>query len=144
MNGDGYLEITNSMLVQLLEGFFKTINPGTNKNLREILGDYFISNQEINSLLVKRDLKDGGDIHHTPIFLLKAKEHRHYLSHLNMNGPKKVFYQLENIYANWKLCLCLRIYIMQYLSIHINNTEFNKTKYSIEEWAKNHHLRYKK
>lgn len=144
INGDGYLEMTNSMLVQLLEGFYKTMNPGINKDLREILNEYFISNSEIATLMVKRDLKDGGDFHHTPIFLLKAKEHRHYLSHLNMNESKKVFYQLENIYANWKLCLCLRIYIMQYLSIDVDEMEFDKTKSSIEKWARSHHLRYKK
>lgn len=144
MNGNGYLEITNSMLVQLLEGLYKTINPSNNKKLREILNFYYMQNPTIKTLLVKRDLKDAGDIHHTPIFLLKAKEHRHYLSHLNMNQSKKVFFKLENNYAYWKLCHCIRIYIMQLLGIPINIKEFNNTKNSIEKWAKDHHLRYKK
>lgn len=144
MNGDGYLEMTNSMLVQLLEGFYKTNNPGTNKELREILDFYYIQNPVIKTLLVRRDLKNAGDVHNTPIFLLKAKEHRHYLSHLNMNESKKVFFQLENNYAYWKLCHGLRIYIMQIISLPINFDEYDKFKNSVERWAKDHRLRYKK
>lgn len=144
MNGDGYLEITNSMLVQLLEGFYKTINSGTNKELWEILDFYYIQNPIIKTLLVSRDLKTAGDVHNTPIFLLKAKEHRHYLSHLNMNESKKVFFQLENNYAYWKLCHGLRIYIMQIISLPINFEEYDKFKNSVETWAKEHRLRYKK
>lgn len=144
MNGDGYIEITNSMLVQLLEGLYKTINQINKKELRDILDFYYLKNPTINSLLEKRDLKDAGDSLHTPIFLLKAKEQRHYLSHLNMNQQKKVFYQLENNYAYWKLNLAIRIYIMQNLDVTINQEEFDKMKASIERWAKDHHLRYKK
>ena len=33
MNDDFYVEIKNSMLVQLLEGLFKTMNPGVKMNL---------------------------------------------------------------------------------------------------------------
>ena len=144
MNGDGYIEITNSMLVQLLEGLYKTINQINKIELKDVLNYYYVKNTTISSLLVKRDLKDAGDSLHTPIFLLKAKEHRNYLSHLNMNQQKKVFFQLENNYAYWKLNLAIRIYILQFLSITINQEEFNKMKESIERWAKDHHLRYKK
>ena len=144
INNDGYIEITNSMLVQLLEGLYKTINNVNEKELRLILEFYFIKNPLTNTLLTKRDLKDAGDVNHTPIFLLKAKEHRNYLSHLNMNQEKKVFYQLENNYAFWKLSLATRIYIMQTLNMPINQEEFNKMKDSIEKWAKNNNLRYKK
>ena len=144
MNVDSYVEIENSMLVQLLEGLYKTINPGVKIKLWEILEAYFLQNPVISTLLVKRDLKMAGDQHNTPIFLLKEKEHRNYLSHLNMNEEKNVFYRLENIYANWKLSCCIRIYIMQLIAVPINNDEFEKTKMSIEKWAKNHKFRYKK
>lgn len=144
MNGDSYVEIKNSMMVQLLEGLYKTVNPGVKIELRQILEFYFLQNSAINTLLVKRDLKSAGDQNKTPIFLFKAKEHRNYLSHLNMNEEKNVFYQLENIYANWKLNHCIRIYIMQLIGITINNDEFEKTKTSIEKWAKGHKFRYKK
>ena len=144
MNGDSYVEIKNSMLVQLLEGLFKTMNPGVKMDLWQILEFYFLQNSVISTLLVKRDLKLAGDQHNTPIFLFKSKEHRHYLSHLNMNEEKNVFYQLENIYANWKLSHCIRIYIMQLIGVTINNDEFEKTKTSIEKWAKDHKFRYKK
>lgn len=144
VNGHEYLEIKNSMLVQLLEGLYRTTNHDSTKELWEILKIYYLQNETIRSLLTKRDLNDAHDVHHTPIFLLKTKEHRHYLSHLNMNEEKKAFYKLENNYAYWKLCLCIRIYIMQLLEISINIDELEITKNSIETWAKNHHLRYKK
>lgn len=144
MNGDSYVEIKNSMLVQLLEGLYKTINTGVKIELWQILESYFLQNREISTLLVRRDLRTVADQHNTPIFLFKAKEHRHYLSHLNMNEEKNVFYKLENIYANWKLNQCIRIYIMQLIGTSINNNEFEKTKASIEKWAKEHKFRYKK
>lgn len=144
MNGDGYLEITNSMLIQLLEGMYKTNNPGTKKEMREILEDYFINNSTIKTLLVRRDKVNAGDQHNTSIFLYKAKEHRNCLSHLNMNETKKVFYDVENNYAYWKLCLALRIYIMQCINVEINQSGFNNIKTSIESWAKKRRFKYKK
>lgn len=144
MNGDGYLEITNSMLIQLLEGMYKTNNPGSKKELWEILEYYFKNNTVIKTLLVRRDKVNAGDQHNTSIFLYKAKEHRNYLSHLNMNEPKKVFYEIENNYAYWKLCLALRIYIIQSINVDINQDGFKEIKTSIESWAKKRRFKYKK
>ena len=42
MNGDSYVEIKNSMLVQLLEGLYKTMNPGAKMDLWQILEFYFL------------------------------------------------------------------------------------------------------
>lgn len=144
MNGDFYVEIKNPKLVQLLEGLYKTMHPGAKMDLWQILEFYFLQNSVISTLLDKRDLKLAGDQHNKPIFLFKSKEHRHYLLHLNMNEGKNVFYQLENIYANWKLSHCIRIYIMQLIGVAINNDEFEKNKTSIEKWGKNNKFRYKK
>ena len=61
-----------------------------------------------------------------------------------MNEPKKVFYEIENNYAYWKLCLALRIYIIQSINVDINQDGFKEIKTSIESWAKKRRFKYKK
>lgn len=134
-NSDNYTEITNCMLIQLIEGTYRTFNPGVQKELWEILDYYFIQNTNTKMILNKKDLKNAKDVHNTPIFLYKAKEHRHYLSHLNMNESKKVFYQLENNYAKFKLILCLRLVYMEYLGINYEKDKLNKIIKSINDWG---------
>lgn len=143
INNSSYIEISNSMMIQLIDGFYKTFTNKLNHQMWQILQFYFIKNSTINSILVKRDLKPSNDNFQTPIFLLKARNHRNYLSHLNMNGSDTIFYSLENNYAFWKLSLTVRIIILQLLNITININEFNKTKESIECWALKHHLKLK-
>ena len=41
-NGIGYIEINNSLLVQLIEGTYITLNNDNNKKLWEILEYYFL------------------------------------------------------------------------------------------------------
>ena len=118
-NGIGYMEMNNSLLVQLIEGTYITLNNDNKKELWQILEYYFLKDNTIKQLLNQKDLKNANDSHNTSIFLLKAKEHRHYLSHFNMNENKKVFEQLENNYAQFKLILCLRIIYMNYLNIKV-------------------------
>lgn len=139
-NGMNYVEITNSMLVQLIEGTYKTIT-GLDKKLRYILDFYFIKNSSTNMLLNKKDLKSAKDSFNTPIFLYKAKEHRNYLSHLNMNDNKKVFNGLENNYAKFKLVLCLRLIYMEHLGIIPDNQMLNNIIKSIDNWGVKHKIK---
>lgn len=139
-NGMNYVEITNSMLVQLIEGTYKTLT-NTKKELWEILDFYFKQNPATNMLLNKKDLKSAKDTFNTPIFLYKAKEHRNYLSHLNMNERKKVFNGLENNYAKFKLVLCLRLIYMEYLGINPDNQMLNNIIKSIDNWGIKHKIK---
>lgn len=139
-NGMNYVEITNSMLVQLIEGTYKTIT-GLDKKLWYILDFYFIKNPSTNMLLNKKDLKNAKDPNNTPIFLYKAKEHRNYLSHLNMNEKKKVFNGLENNYAKFKLVLCLRLIYMEHLGITPDNQMLNNIIKSIDNWGVKHKIK---
>ena len=133
-NGMNYVEITNSMLVQLIEGTYKTLT-NTKKELWEILNFYFKQNPSTNMLLNKKDLKSAKDSFNTPIFLYKAKEHRNYLSHLNMNENKKLFNGLENNYAKFKLILCLRLIYMENLGIVPDRKMLNNIIKSIDNWG---------
>ena len=133
-NGINYVEITNSMLIQLIEGTYKTFTK-TKKKLWEILEFYFVKNSATNMILNKKDLKNAKDTHNTPIFLYKAKEHRNYLSHLNMNDKKKVFNKLENNYAKFKLILCLRLIYMEHLGIVPDQQMLNNIISSIDNWG---------
>ena len=53
INSDGYKEIKNCNLVQIMEGLYKTLK-GDN-NLNDILEFYFISTAPIKKLLSRRD-----------------------------------------------------------------------------------------
>lgn len=139
-NGMNYVEITNSMLVQLIEGTYKTFT-GLDKKLWEILDFYFKQNPATNMLLNKKDLKSAKNPNNTAIFLYKAKEHRHYLSHLNINEKKKVFNGLENNYAKFKLVLCLRLIYMEYLGITPDNQMLNNIIKSIDNWGIKHKIK---
>lgn len=139
-NGNNYIEIDNSMLVQLIEGTYKTLNKKSAK-LWKILEYYFINNQGTNSILNNKDLKKKNDEHNTPVFLYKAKQHRHYLSHLNMNENKDVFVRLENNYARFKLILCLRLIYMQYLDINCEEEKLDRLIDSINKWGKRNKIK---
>lgn len=139
-NGNNYIEIDNSMLVQLIEGTYKTLNKKSDE-LWKILEYYFINNQGTNSILNNKDLKKKNDEHKTPVFLYKAKQHRHYLSHLNMNENKDVFVRLENNYARFKLILCLRLIYMQYLDIKYEEEKLDRIVDSINKWGKRYKIK---
>ena len=139
-NGIGYVEMNNSLLVQLIEGTYITLNNDNKKKLWEILEYYFLKDSTIKQILNKKDLKKAKDFP-TSIFLLKAKEHRHYLSHFNMNEKKKVFELLENNYAEFKLILCLRLIYMNYLNIQIEQKKLNKLIASINKWGERHKIK---
>lgn len=140
-NGIAYKEINNSLLIQLIEGTYKTLNNDNKKELWQILEFYFLNDNTIKQILNKKDLQNANDFHNTSIFLLKAKEHRNYLSHLNMNEKKNTFQLLENNYAEFKLTLCLRIIYMKYLNITIEQEKLDKLIDSVNKWGERHKIK---
>ena len=146
MNNNGYVEINNSSLLQLLEGVFKTIGPYKNENFREIMHYYFKINKSTKFVLSRRDKKMvnvGATSTKDYIFVNKSVGHRNYLSHLDVKTNRDVFIKLENNYAYWKLSLCVRLYIMDFLNISIDKKEVKELLKSIDNWAVKNHLRYK-
>lgn len=146
MNNNGYLEINNSSLLQLLDGLSKTIGPFKDEKFREILDYYLKDNKSTKYILSKRDKKMinvgmGPDKDY--VFIVKSVGHRNYLSHLNVNKNRQVFIELENNYAYWKLSLCARLYIISYLGIIIDKKMVKKLLMSIDQWAISKHFRYK-
>lgn len=141
INSNGYMEIKNCNLVQIMEGMYKTIT-GTNIDLRLIIIHFFQHCKSSRKLLSRRDKRKVKDPNNTPIFIYKANNHRNYLSHLNLKQNKNVFYKLENNYAYWKLCMCIRIYILEYLGIEYEKENISKYVKEIESWAKKRKLRF--
>lgn len=139
-NGSNYTELDNNILIQLIEGTYKTINKKSDE-LWKILDFYFINNQGTNNILNSKDLKKKNDKYNTPIFLYKAKQHRNYLSHLNMNENKEVFIRLENNYARFKLIMCLRLIYMQYLDINYEEERLKRLIDSINKWGKRNKIK---
>lgn len=141
INSEGYVEMKNCNLVQIMEGLYKTIT-GTSPDLRPILIHYFTNYNNSKKILTKRDKRKVRDPNNTQIFIYKANNHRNYLSHLNLKQNKNVFYELENNYAYWKLCLCIRVNILEYLKISYDSENISKYVEEIESWAKKNKLRF--
>ena len=139
-NGYGYKEMQNCNLIQIMEGLYRSL---INKN--GYLGDiikYFFSNPTSKKLLTRRDKRRIKNENNTPIFIYKAINHRNYLSHLNLKQNKNVFYKLENIYAYWKISMCIRIFILEYLKINYDYKKIPLYTKEIEDWAKKNKLRF--
>lgn len=141
INSEGYVEMKNCNLVQIMEGMYRTLT-GSTDNLEQIIIHYFNDYNNSKRLLSKRDKRQVNDPNRTQIFIYKTKNHRNYLSHLNLNQNKNVFYQLENNYAYWKLCLCIRIYLLEYLKIDYEKNNIKKHVEEIDNWAKKNKLRF--
>lgn len=111
-----YKELNNNMLVQIMEGTYRTLNESSNskkKRLCDILKYYFIgSKYEIFREVGEKD---------ESIFLYKAKNHRNYFSHLNTRDYEQIFEDIvENNYAEFILTLRIRIIYLEYLEIEID------------------------
>jgi len=141
INSDGYKEIKNCNLIQIMEGMYNTLI-ATNVNLRNILIYYFSNFKTSKKILTKRDKRKSKDPNNTEIFIYKANNHRHYLSHLNLKQNKNVFYGLENIYAYWKLVLSIRVFILEYVGINYNYDYVVKYIKEVDDWAKKQKLRF--
>lgn len=141
INSDGYKEIKNCNLVQIMEGLYRTLgNP--KKELRDILIYYFNYSKSSKKLLTRKDKRKVKDPNNTPIFIYKANNQRNYLSHLNLKQNKNVFYELENIYAYWKLTMCIRLFILEYLNIKYDTQQISKYIEEVDDWAKKNKLRF--
>lgn len=141
INSEGYKEIKNCNLVQIMEGLYKTLGM-PKMDLRDILIYYFNNSKSSKKLLTRKDKRKVKDPNNTPIFIYKANNHRNYLSHLNLKQNKNVFYQLENIYAYWKLTMCIRLYILEYLSVSYEAEKISRYVKEIDDWAKKNKLRF--
>ncbi len=139
-NENGYKEMQNCNLVQIMEGFYNTLIKPDEK-LRNII-EYYFSNKTSRKLLTKRDKRRIKTKENTQIFIYKAVNHRHYLSHLNVTENKNVFYKLENIYAYWKISMCIRIFILEYLKINYDKKRIPMYTKEIEDWARKNKLRF--
>lgn len=125
LNSDEYFETKNCKLIQIMEGMYKTLKkiPANKKIfLYDILLFYFNYSKATKKILSRRDKRkiSVDKNNDAQIFLYKAKNHRNYLSHLNLTQDKNVFIKYENPYAFWKLSLCIRLFILEILGINYN------------------------
>lgn len=141
VNSEGYKEIKNCNLIQIMEGLYKTLgNPKI--ELKNILIYFFYYSKSSQKILTRRDKRKVKDPNNTPIFIYKANNHRNYLSHLNLKQNKNVFYKLENIYAYWKLTMCIRLYILEYLNISYECEKIPEYIKEVDNWARKNKLRF--
>lgn len=140
LNSDEYFETKNCKLIQIMEGLYKTLNkiPEHKKIfLYKILLFYFNYSKATKKILSRRDKRkiriNKND--YVQIFLYKAKNHRNYLSHLNLTQTKNVFIKSENLYAFWKLSLCIRLFILEFLGINYNMDNVEKYVKKVNDWA---------
>lgn len=141
VNSSGYVEVKNCNLIQMLEGLHRSIY-NTSDNLRCILNYFFDYSKSSRILLTRRDKRKIKDPNTTRVFIYKANNHRNYLSHLNSNQNKNVFYKKENNYAYWKLCMCIRLFILEYLNISYDKEAVKEYVNDIEVWTKKNKLRF--
>ena len=119
INSDIYREIKLNMILQCIEGFYRCIYDKKAKlTYKQILESVFIKNQyckKILSNLDKRIITINGT--NENIFLYKARNHRNYFSHLNINKRKNMFEKMQINYAYWKIVLVYRLLLLEYLGI---------------------------
>ena len=131
-----YKEIKINMMVQAIEGFYKSVI-NRKANLYDILYYAFMNNGYYNKLLSKRDKRNiKEEKRNKKIFLYKAKNHRNYFSHLNENERKKFFSGMELNYAYWKIHLTYRLLIIKYLNVPINVVLLEIIVSNINDYAK--------
>lgn len=141
INRPNYKEIVNCNFVQMIEGLYKSLID-TDTVLVDELKYFYYRTKNTKKILNARDKRKIRSQEQTEIFIYKAKNQRHFLSHLNANEKKNVFYGLENIYAYWKLVLAIRIFILDYLNIKYDNKLLKDYIDKVNQWAKNNKLRY--
>ena len=73
--------------------------------------------------------------------LYKAKNHRNYFSHLNINERKKVFEKKQINYAYWKVILTFRLLLLEYLGITYEKNLLIEIIKNINEYKKIHKIR---
>lgn len=141
INQPNYKEIVNCNFVQIIEGLYKSLI-NTNVKLVDELKYFYFRTKNAKKILSTRDKRKIKSNEQTEIFIYKAANQRHYLSHLNSNENKNVFYGLENVYAYWKLSLAIRLFILDYLDIKYDNNLLRDYIDKVNQWAKDNKLRY--
>lgn len=143
INIDTYREIKINMMIQCIEGFYKSIY-GKNKDYKlwQILEEVFLKNLYCKKILSNLDKRkiiiDGKE---ERIFLYKAKNHRNYFSHLNINERKQVFEKNQINYAYWKIILAYRLLILQYLNVKYDKNLLDKIIKDINNYKKKNKIR---
>ena len=143
INSDTYREIKLNMILQCIEGFYKSIY-GKNKNYKfwEILENVFLINPYCKRVLSKTDKRKFKINNNTErVFLYKAKNHRNYFSHLNINERKKVFEKMQINYAYWKVILTFRLLLLEYLGITYEKNLLIEIIKNINDYKKTHKIR---
>ena len=135
-NADTYKEIKINMMIQCIEGFYKSIT-GKKDELHIILENVFLKNGFYNKILSKEDKrKVKVDDRKETIFLFKAKNHRNYFSHLNENKRKILFNGFQLNYAYWKIVITYRLILIKYLGVPYNEELLDKIISEINEYKK--------
>ena len=141
VNSDKYLEIKCKDMIELMEGFSKTLNINFD-SLPTLLEKYY-TNKNIYKILSIRD-KRTITVENENMYILtyKASNHRNYLSHLNINDKKNTFVKLENIYAYWKFRYIIRIFILEFLTFPYDNKKIIRYRKYVDQWAKKNKIRF--
>lgn len=135
-NTDTYKEIKINMMIQCIEGFYKSIT-GKKDKLHIILENVFLRNGFYNRILSKEDKrKVQADDRKETIFLFKAKNHRNYFSHLNENKRKILFNGFQLNYAYWKIVTTYRLILIKYLGTPYDEKALDKIISDINEYKK--------
>lgn len=135
-NTDTYNEIKINMMIQCIEGFYKSIT-GKKDELYTILENVFLKNGFYDKILSKEDKrKVKVDNRKETIFLFKAKNHRNYFSHLNENKRKTLFSGFQLNYAFWKIVITYRLILIKYLGVPYNEKLLDKIISDINEYKK--------
>lgn len=130
---DGYIEMKNCQLLQVMEGLHNSIT-GMDNKLYQVLNYYFLYNKSTKKILTNRDKSKVKNKYRTPVFLYKCQNQRNYLSHLNQNQYKNVFVNFENIYAYSKIFLCLRIIIADIIGLKYDISMIEKRLVDINSY----------
>lgn len=144
INTDTYREIKINMILQCIEGFYKSVYGKIKSyNLRGILKEVFLRNSYCKKILSNLDkriiiTKEG---YKESIFIYKAKNHRNYFSHLNINERKNVFEKNQINYAYWKLVLAYRLLVIEYLGVKYDRNLLNEIINDINGFKKRHKIR---
>lgn len=133
-NTDTYKEIKINMMIQCIEGFYRSIT-GSKEELYVILENVFLKNNFYNKILSNKDKRRiKVDSRNETIFLFKAKNHRNYFSHLNENKRKILFNDLQLNYAYWKIVIAYRLMLIKYLNVQYDKELLDKIIFDINEY----------
>lgn len=143
INSDIYREIKINMILQCIEGFYRCIYDKKKKlTYKEILENVFLKNQyckNILSSLDRRIICINGKKEY--IFLYKAKNHRNYYSHLNINERKNMFEKMQINYAYWKIIIAYRLLLLEYLGVKYDKDLLKEIIRDINTYKKHHKIR---